>query len=146
MDDMNVATKIFSPIDTNISHWGKILPTGWPKFCFRPVAKFSISIVKILKAEMSILLTVWPDLAIYWTLGKFLKPLATIKLPKYPSFLGSFCKGVKIIHFSNEIIFGQLLQTFGDFYLVTLFTNVNTACLSTIIYQSASFPWWCRWI
>ena len=25
-----------------------------------------------------------------------------------------------MIHFSNEIIFGQLLYTFGDFYLVTL--------------------------
>ena len=34
--------------------------------------------------------------------------------------VGIFCKGVKIIHFSCEIIFGQLLQTFGDFYLVTL--------------------------
>ena len=43
----------------------------------------------------------WPDLAIYWTLGHFLKPLATIKLPKSPTFLGSFCKGVKIIHFSS---------------------------------------------
>ena len=35
-------------------------------------------------------------------------------------FLGNFCKGVKIYHFSSEIIFGQLLQTFGNFYLVTL--------------------------
>jgi len=26
----------------------------------------------------------------------------------------------KIFHFSSEIIFGQLLQTFGDFLLVTL--------------------------
>ena len=31
-----------------------------------------------------------------------------------------FCKGVKIFHFSSEIIFGQLLQTFGNFLLVTL--------------------------
>ena len=30
--------------------------------------------------------TVWPDLAIYWTLGKFLKPLATINLPKSTTF------------------------------------------------------------
>ena len=41
--------------------------------------------------------------------------LATINLPKYPTFLGNFCKGVKIINFSNEIIFGQLLLTFGNF-------------------------------
>ena len=53
--------------------------------------------------------TVWPDLAIYWTLGNFLKPLATIDLPKSPTSLGKFCKGVKIYNFSSEIIFGQLL-------------------------------------
>ena len=53
--------------------------------------------------------TVWPDWAIYWTLCNFLKPLATINLSKYLTFLGNFCKGVKVIHFSCEIIFGQLL-------------------------------------
>ena len=41
-------------------------------------------------------------------------------MPKSPTFLGNFCKGVKIFNFSSEINFGQLLQTFGDFYLVTL--------------------------
>ena len=44
-----------------------------------------------------------------------LKPLATINLPKSPTFVGNFCKGVKINHFSSEIIFGQLLQIFGIF-------------------------------
>ena len=58
----------------------------------------------------------WPDWAIYWTLGNFLKPLAAINLPKSPTFLVNFCKGVKIYHFSSEIIFGQLLWTFGDFF------------------------------
>ena len=48
--------------------------------------------------------TVWPDWAIYWTLGKFLKPLATIYLPKSPTFLVNFCKGVKIYHFSSKLI------------------------------------------
>ena len=52
--------------------------------------------------------SVWPDLGIYWTLGSFSKPLATINLPKSPTFLGNFCKGVKIIHFSSEISFRQL--------------------------------------
>ena len=42
---------------------------------------------------------VWPDWAIYWTLGNFLKPLATINLPKSPTFLGNFCEVVKINHF-----------------------------------------------
>ena len=46
---------------------------------------------------------------VYWTLGNFLKPLVSINLPKSPTFLGIFCKGVKIYHFSSEIIFGQLL-------------------------------------
>ena len=52
--------------------------------------------------------------------GHFLKPLATINLPKSPTFSGNFCKGVKIDHFSTEIIFRQLLYTFGNFFLVTL--------------------------
>ena len=52
---------------------------------------------------------VWPDWAIYWTLGNFLKPLATINLSKSLTFLGNFCKDVKIIQFSIEIIFGQIL-------------------------------------
>ena len=53
-------------------------------------------------------------------IGQVLKPLATIYLPKSPTFLGIHCKGVKICHFSSELIFWQLLQTFGDFFLVTL--------------------------
>jgi len=56
-----------------------------------------------------VILPVSSDLAIYWTLGNFLKPLATINLPKSPTFLGNFCKGVKIYHFSSEISFGLLL-------------------------------------
>ena len=35
--------------------------------------------------------------------------LATRHLRKSPTFLGNFCKGVKIYRFSSEIIFGQLL-------------------------------------
>ena len=49
------------------------------------------------------------------SLGKFLKPLATINLPKSLTFLCNFSKVVKIYHFSSEIIFGLLLLTFGDF-------------------------------
>ena len=51
----------------------------------------------------------WPDLAIFCTLGIFLKALAKINLPKSPTFLGNICEGVKINHFSSEIIFVQLL-------------------------------------
>ena len=49
------------------------------------------------------------DLAIFCTLGNFLKPLATINLPQSSAFLGNYCKSVKIIHFSSETIFGLLL-------------------------------------
>ena len=57
--------------------------------------------------------------------GNFLKPLATTNLPKSLTFLGNFCKGVKSYHFCSEIIFGQLLQTFGNFFLVTLAIGTN---------------------
>ena len=73
------------------------------------------------------LYSVWPDWAIYWTLGKFIQPLETINLPKSLTFLGNFWKYVKIFNFSTEIIFGQLLLTFGDFFLVTLVLLFNTA-------------------
>ena len=52
---------------------------------------------------------VWPDWAIYWTLGNFSKPVAAISLPKTLTFLGNFCKGVKLFNFSSEIIFRPLL-------------------------------------
>ena len=45
-------------------------------------------------------------------IGRFIglwATLATINLSKSPTFLGNFCKDVKINHFSSEIIFGQLL-------------------------------------
>ena len=45
--------------------------------------------------------------------------MATIILPKLHTLLGNFCKGIKIDHFSSEIIYGQLLQTFGDFLQVS---------------------------
>ena len=43
----------------------------------------------------------------FCTLGNFLKPFATINLPKSPIFLGNFCNGAKIIHVSIEIISGH---------------------------------------
>ena len=49
------------------------------------------------------------DWSIYCTLGNHSKPLATINLAKSPTFLGNFSKGVKIFHFSSEIILGKLL-------------------------------------
>ena len=51
--------------------------------------------------------SLWPDLAIYCTLGNFSKSVTPIILPKLPThILGNFCKGVKIFQLSCEIIFG----------------------------------------
>ena len=79
-------------------------------------------------------------------IGQFFTLWAIIILPKSPTLLGNFCKGVKIIHFSIEIIFGQLLQTFGDFYLVTLLTILSIficfcslLCLFFCLYLYYSF-------
>ena len=88
--------------------------------------------------------TVWPDWAIFWTLGNFLKPLATINLPQSSPFLGNFCKGVKIFHFSSETIFGQLLKTFGDFYQVTLLRNNELKVEREIILRRLSTNWFIK--
>ena len=55
------------------------------------------------------------DWAIYWTLRKILRPLATINLPKSATFLGNFCKGVKIYNFSSEIILGNFYRHLAIF-------------------------------
>ena len=60
--------------------------------------------------------SVWPDWAIYWTLDNFLKPLATINLPKSPTFLGIFCKGVKIYHFLVKSFFGNFYRHLAIFF------------------------------
>ena len=50
-------------------------------------------------------------------IGRFIGLWAPINLPKPPTFLGNFCKGVKIFNFSSEIIFGKLLLLFGDIFI-----------------------------
>ena len=67
--------------------------------------------------------------------GQLFKASGKINLPQSSPFLGNFCKGVKIIHFSSDTIFGQLLYTINDFYLVTLpeidgcqFENIPIFC------------------
>ena len=50
--------------------------------------------------------------------------------PNIPHSQAIFCKGVKISNFSSEIIFGQLLQTFGIFLLVTLVGGI-----AKVLYQ-----------
>ena len=50
---------------------------------------------------------VWPDWAIYCTLGNFSKPVVIIILPN---------QGVKIFHFSNGFIFGNFYRHLTTFY------------------------------
>ena len=69
----------------------------------------------------------WPDWTIFCTFGNFLKPLATISLPKSPTFLGNFCKGVKIYHF---------WATFIDIWW---FFSGHTGCGSTFHHECISF-------
>ena len=57
--------------------------------------------------------------------GQIFQAFGNNHFPKSPTFLGKFCRGAKIFNFSSEIIFGELLQTFGNFYLVTLTTTIK---------------------
>ena len=82
----------------------------------------------------------WPDWVIYWTLGNFLKSLATINFPKSPTFLGNFYKGVKIYNFSSEIIFRQLLLTFGNFFWSHCWRTTELILLFSS--QDEETKWW----
>ena len=51
------------------------------------------------KIKLFSFLPVWPDWAIFYILGNFLKPLATTILLKSLTFLDNYCKDVKIYLF-----------------------------------------------
>ena len=87
----------------------------------------------------------WPDWAIFCSLCNFSKPLATINLPKSLTFLSNFSKGIKIYHFSCEIIFVQLLQTFGDFYLVTLAQTNGGNVIWWVFYAQGWVNFFIKW-
>ena len=48
--------------------------------------------------------------------GHFLKTLATINLPKSPTFLGNFCKCVKIIIFQVKSFLSNVYRNLGIFF------------------------------
>ena len=77
--------------------------------------KYKIRIPRIVIDHVHIfdLPTVWPDWAIYFTLGNFSKPAGTIVLP---TSLGNFCKGVKNLSFLVKSFLGNFL-----WYLVTFY-------------------------
>ena len=83
----------------------------WLKFFSSAVCESVLKLIYRQCDQIGRLIALW---------ATFSKTLATIYLPKSPTFLGNFCRGGKIFHFSGEIIFGQLLLTFGNYLLVTL--------------------------
>ena len=66
------------------------------------------------------MLAVWPDWAIFYTLGIFSKPGAIIILPISPTHSRQFLLRCQNLSFTRGILLGQLLWTFGNFLLVTL--------------------------
>ena len=59
----------------------------------------------------------WPDWAIYFTLGNFLKPVAAIFSAKSPIFLGSFGKGVfNLSFFYWYHLLGNFYRHLATFY------------------------------
>ena len=78
-------------------------------------------------------LSVWPDWAIYLTLGNFLKPLATINLSKSPTFLGNFCMCLKIYYFSSESILGNFYRHLAIFFWSHC-SSVMSCCMLTLQY------------
>ena len=75
--------------------------TTTSRFTLRPLKQFfktrttQVIPMSLASADKNVCpaLPVWPDWAIYWTLGHFLKPLATFNLSKSPTFFMQFCKG-----------------------------------------------------
>ena len=83
---------IVTPPKCGTTWWAKNWNYHWPTY-------LSIYLIKgwwwwyatKLQAEQMLLnQPVWPDWVIYWNLGNFLKPLATINLPKYPHIIRHF--------------------------------------------------------
>ena len=58
----------------------------------------------------------WPDWAIFWTLGNCSKPLATINLPKSLTFLAIFVKVSKSIIFLVKSCLGNFYRHLAIFF------------------------------
>ena len=80
-------------------------PIRWLSFSSTITEEFH-AVENTLSTYLSNSVTRYGDLLDF---GQVFKAFGNNYLPKSPIFLGIFCKGVKIYHFSSEIIFGQLL-------------------------------------
>ena len=70
--------------------------------------------------------------------GNISKPFATINLTKSPTFLGNFCKGVKIYHFSSEIVLGNFYRHLAIFFwshfsAVNLLIDISSRLLMILV-------------
>ena len=84
---------------------------------------------------------VWPDWAIYCTLGYFSKPVARFICPKLLTFSVNFCKGVKISNYSSEIFLGNFYRHLATFYWShwTLFNLLYVDSPSSFIHLRQHF-------
>ena len=105
---------------------------------------------------------VWPDWAIFCTLGNHSKPVVII-LPKLPTLFRNFCKGVKIIIFLLKsfwatfidnwwFLSGHTAGVFINFRLNQYFANKLLWCAKVALLRGANcrhrrlewFKWICR--
>ena len=86
--------------------------------------------------------SVWPDLAIYWTLGTSLKHLATINLPKSPTFLGNFVKVSKSIIFLLKLFLGNFCRHLVIFLVTLIGSNKSLG----LIPPHGAKECWLSWI
>ena len=74
--------------------------------------------------------SVWPDWAIYCTLGNFSKPMATIILSKLPTFLGNFLKQSKSFIFLVKSFLGNFYKNLATFYWLHCSANLGLMTLA----------------
>ena len=107
----------------------------WKRFRYRSVSKYACHACVFNPPQCSVTrldylpIGLWANFQSLWQ-----QLICPFLLP----FLGIFCKGVNIIHFSSKIIFGLLLQKFGNFYLVTLQSTYS--CCSLLLLNMGQFP------
>ena len=76
--------------------------------------------------------SVWPDWAIYCTLGNFLKPAATIILHKSPTFLAIFVEVTKSLIFLVESFLAKFYRHLATFYWSHWYWSSNSFRFSTL--------------
>ena len=105
--------RVSNPVSGNV-YWTKI---SCQLFCRKdwdrewPLLKIKSWGIDLLSIRRS----VWPDWAIYSTLGNFFKPLATINLPQSSPFLGNYFKGVKSFIFLVKPFLGNFYKHLAIF-------------------------------